>query len=351
LNIEKLQIKNLRLFKDITLTPTKQFNIITGSNGSGKTTILESIYLLARSKSFRTNNSESLISYGHTELLISANFKCQKCNTKHIGIRKTKNITEVHINSIRQKKLSEQAKQMPLGIITPNAQKLLTDGPITRRRFLNWGVFHVEHNYASLVSKYNKVLMHRNSALKNDYRNSKIWDDQLVSYGNNIDRIRNKYVTELTKLFNIFKEDFPEYKDIKIKYKRGWNNQQSLIDAIKNDPVNKNSVTYFGPHRADLTIYLGDKIASDIISNGQQKIISILLIISQLYLINNFISITPILLIDDFQYEIDDINLQKIINIIKRLNIQTFITSVIGNQNNYMRWDSRMFHVEHGEIR
>ncbi len=350
LNIQEVEIKNLRLFKQAKFNPSSNFNLLTGPNGSGKTSILESIYLLSRCKSFRTNLSERLIHNNEQELLIASTINYETNIISHIGIKITKTKTLVHLNANKQKKLSDHVKQVPLGIVTPDTQRLLTDGPKYRRKFLNWGVFHVEHEYASLVNTYSKILTQRNSILKQGRGYHSAWDNQFVQYGNEIDELRKKYMNLFMNIFTEIKYDYPELRNVNIDYKRGWKNNVHLLEAINSSNSTNQGVTYFGPHRADLYIYLKNHLAIEVLSKGQQKILSILLILTQLLIVKRKYSETPLLLIDDLQSELDDKNIKKIIKSIHQQNIQTFITSIDPQIYDLFQYETRLFHVEHGEI-
>ena len=350
MHINNINIKNFRLFENLTFPPSNKINLIIGNNGVGKSTLLEAIYLLARNKSFRTKNTSSLINNQAVEFLITANLTSDFGHNFHIGLKKTTNMTELHIAGKKQRRLTEQARVIPMGIITTNTQKFFTDGPKVRRKFLNWSVFHVEHGYAEIVAKYNKILLQRNTALRNQNRNYRIWDLQLIEYGNEIDVLRKNYINNLQLIFLDQVKYFDYLKDIEIMYKQGWKKDISLSEAIANSNDEINKYTYNGPQRADIEIYINNVSVSECLSSGQLKVLSILLILSQLNITKKVRQESPILLIDDFQSEIDKTNMKKILQVIRNLDCQTFITSI--NLDKYFESDSddRLFHVEHGEI-
>ena len=348
--IENINIKNLRILKNLQFAPSKHINLITGSNGSGKSSLLESIYLLARSRSFRTNNYINLINKDEKEIIISANLIKDSDQKIKIGLKKSSNNTELYIAGHKQKKVSHQARLIPLGIITTNSQKLLNEGPKTKRKFLNWGVFHVEHTYSDLMIKYNKILIQRNSALRTKDRGYRAWDNQLIKYGKEITTLRKKYLNYFEFEMNKLLKGYEAFKNIRIIYKQGWKSEKSLEDVIFESDETLLRYTLYGPHRADLGIYIEDKSVQEILSSGQLKLLSILLIIAQLKLINKYLGEAPILLFDDFQSELDNYNQQLLIQTIKELDIQMFITSIDFNLFFEDGFKGELFHVEHGEI-
>jgi len=239
---------------------------------------------------------------------------------------------------------------IPIGIITAHSQKLLTEAPSVRRKFLNWGVFHVEQNYAQLINNYNKVLSQRNTALRRSQKNYRIWDKQLIHIGLTIHQVRKRYLQHL--ISNIFEliQNIDEFSHIEIKYKKGWNDDKSLMEEIqeRNDEVIK--YTYAGPHRADLDICIDEKPIESFLSSGQLKMFSIILILAQLKTLRKINRETPILLFDDFQSELDAENRSRSLTLIKQLHCQAFMTSIDTDESFTDEVETKVFHVEHGQI-
>lgn len=327
--------------------------MITGSNGAGKTTILESIYLLARNRSFRTKHTKNLISTDKQEFIINAKLIQQDGSKKNLGIKKATNKSDIHLNEIKIGKLSDLARSMPIGIITPNIHKLLDSGPIYRRRLIDWGLFHVEHGYADLFTKYKKVLHQRNSAIKQKKLDFKIWDIQLAMYGEELADLRKGYLNRLYEIFFGYTKNFDDLRNIQFNYKKGWSETETLRQTLQNKFCNdeKRGFTQSGPHRSDMEILSGRVPAIEFLSRGQQKTVAILLILSQMSLQNKLVDEKPILLFDEITAELDWQRLQKILEIIDSLNCQAFLTSLNAIDNiNLHDFEIETFHVEHGEL-
>ena len=350
MHIDNIKLINFRLFESLHFSPSSKANVIIGANATGKTSLLESIYLLARNRSFRTKNNVSLINKNAQELIISANL-IKDCGTNfHLGLKKTKSQTELHIAGQKQRRVSDQARLIPLGIVTANIQRLFTDGPNIRRKFINWGVFHVEHEYATIMNTYNKILMQRNTALRSGKGFYKVWDIQFVEYGNIIDQLRKNYFKHFQCIFKKLIKNYDSFADIEIQYKQGWNKEKKLIEAIKGKNDSHLQYTASGPHRADIGIYINNNSAVEVLSNGQLKILSILFVIAQLILIQQFTNERPIVLFDDIASEIDEENKRRILQLIISLDYQSFITTLDNDFNRNEMLESQVFHVEHGEI-
>lgn len=350
--ISNIKIRNLRVIKNLDIKPSSSINIITGKNGAGKTTLLESIYVLARNKSFRNTQQKNLISNNEKQLQIEVSIKYSNESKHHIGLVKTSRKTEFTINGYKQKKLTALAKSLPIGVITPNIHKLIEDGPIYRRRFLDWGVFHVEHNYASIVQEYNRVLVQRNTAIQGSPQSKKVWDQQLVKYTELITVQRMQYLNGLIESFMHYANQFVFIDKINLKYKMGWDEkysfQQNLDRHLDNDV--RRGFTSVGPHRANIVITYDDYLAVNILSRGQQKLLAILITMAQLDQIKNYCNETPILLLDDIFSELDEESSNNLFRIIVDKKLQSFITTIDPNIFGLKVDNYKMFHVEQGEI-
>jgi DNA replication and repair protein RecF len=158
LHINRVKIENLRNIINAEISPHKGLNFIIGNNGAGKTTLLESIYLLARAKSFRQKRSGRLINEKADTLTLFAQLQSEDNRVHNIGLKKIAGQTEIKKDGKSLKKLSELAQTIPLTIITPNLQRIIEDEPQQRRRLLNWGLFHLEQSYSDLAYRYKKIL-------------------------------------------------------------------------------------------------------------------------------------------------------------------------------------------------
>lgn len=353
MKINSIHISNLRTLKNIRFFPGKKTNLILGKNASGKTSVLESIYLLARAKSFRTNKNTSLIRYGENYLSIQAVLENQSGIKTMLNVKKNIKTTSATVSNKRQTKLSILARYLPLGIVTPETHKLIHEGPQNRRKFLDWGVFHVEHGYTDIYKRYQKSLNQRNRMLRDGNKNCQQWDKEFCKYAERLDSIRLNYFKEWkAKTHNIFSE-YDVFNGVKFELKAGWPNSTSLSTILHKSLESdvKKGFTSVGPHRADIKITLDSIQAKENLSRGQLKLLSILMIISQMTLIQEKSGERPIILIDDLDAELDSSNQKIILEIIDKNNFQSFV-SMINNEQEQCKFqnDVKVFHVEHGEI-
>lgn len=371
--LELLKIYNGRNLIEYTLKPHPLFNIIYGSNGAGKTTILESIYLLLRSRTFRSSKYKSFINHDAVDCTVFSLFSSHKTpdfeSSFTLGINRSRNFSQpvIHLDSKKINSLSTITKLVILGLITPDSFTLLDAGPSIRRKFIDWGVFHVEPNFISDWRSYKKILTSRNNLLSQfsyNYKRThaisneqieqiKCWSPQLIYINNKLNNYRNNQVSNISnylkKYLSLFSEDLSN--KISFKYYQGWNKDINYEDYLSNK-ISEDLIagsTRYGTHRGELRINYNKNLAKDILSRGQKKIVIICLILSQFkYLLD----LDPerkhnILLLDDIDSELDDNNLIILFNILSTFRCQIILTTTNKNKYKFIKDnDAKWFHVE-----
>lgn len=358
LSLNRLDIKNFRNITHAQLELNTTFNIFCGDNGSGKTSILEAIYMLGLNRSFRTRNIQRIIQNNYESLTVFGLITRLGCVPTPIGVEKHrsgKNRLRINQHDIDQ--VAELAELLPLQIITPDSHRLLDAGPKYRRQFIDWGLFHVEHSFFPLWRKLNRILLQRNAVLKQRFclEHIKLWDIELIPIVECINNLRKNYVSKLSTLFAPILANFG-LTGIYLFYKQGWSEQCEFPEALAIS-LSKDielGYTQYGPHRSDLTI-CSDKIAAnDVLSRGQQKIVMYALCLAQGLLLQQETSKTCVYLLDDLASELDETLCNKMIDYLITFNSQTFVTGVSSAHLKHFFAAgpnlAQMFHVEHGSI-
>lgn len=345
----ELRIHTLRNIRSLSLQAPIGTNLIHGSNGSGKTTILEAIFLLARAKSFRSNRIGPLVTQGEKQLTIYG--KIEENQLSHrIGITKQGRETTIRIDGQRLTRSSELAKILPVQIFTPHSHQIIERGPEYRRRFVEWGVFHVEPNYLEQYRRMHRALLQRNSALRTSSHLDP-WDLEFAEAGEPVNRYREQYINALKEyVTEEVQEILPDYS-LSLDWKRGWSAHQTLLESLqahrKSD--RDKGFTQLGPHRADLHLLINGRKASDVASRGQQKMIVFAIKMAQMQFIATNSQIVPILLVDDITAELDRDNLYKMLDRIDHSQSQCFITTTDPYPFD-VKSMAGVFHVEHGSL-
>lgn len=355
MTLQRLDIYNVRNIRKQTLFPASGFNLIYGKNGSGKSALIEAIYLLGRAKSFRSSAIKSIISFDQSSLTLFAEVLNESQYLKQVGVKMDGKSIEIHINQQPNQKRSQLVYSFPLQLIHPKSFELLDAGSQLRREFLDWGVFNQEPKFLEIWRNYKKALLHRNALLKLRTSNQiNVWNQELVLYGTMINEYRFQYLTALKPVLSHAVSKFLTVIDFDIKLLSGWSGDVSFEQQLTNDLEKdlRYGYTNSGPHRADFQILIENRIAKDVVSRGQLKLLVIALKLAQVELMIKSRNYFGCILFDDFSAELDIQNRRKIIDYLMKFNTQVFITATerrdfgdLDVLDNY-----KMFHVEHGAL-
>ena len=353
MHISSLKIENLRVLERLDLAPGPGVNFIVGDNGSGKTSLLEAIYLAGRGRTFRHVDAGPMIRHGADSVTVVVEIMDGLSGRQSIlGVRREKKGLTCRLDGQDVKRRSVLAEALPIQWIGSQPQLLLGLGPDIRRRFLDMGMFHVENDYLQVFSSYQRNLRQRNAAIKQGDREAvRIWDPQLGIAGELLNQARATFVDSLleraAEIITTWKAGF----SISYRYRPGWNDQHTLAQQIaKNiDTDLKMGYTMAGPHRAELDIIVGSGLAEKQLSRGQQKILVLALNLALLDLIVSRHGRVPILLIDDLAAELDRNNRKKMIEELEQRGGQVFLTKIDESAIATIE-DAKTFHVEHGVL-
>ena len=348
-------------------------NFIIGANASGKTSLLEAIYYLSTGKSFRSRRIRNIVNrdisakefilFGRlsdgyeSEAILPTNTPSQNSNT--VGIRKSVlSNTDIKLNGELIRSASKLAAISPVVIIDPNSFELLTGSPKIRRRFLDWGVFHVEHQFSRISNEYNNCLKQRNTLLRTakiDTLQLKVWDKKLSALAEAIDENRKTYTETLRANFKKVISYFNIGTELDVQYVRGWDKNLSIQEVLEKNHKKdvESKFTQFGPHRADLKVTIKGRLVEDVLSRGQQKLLVLALYLAQIQSLVDKVNKRTVVLIDDISAELDSQNLQLIFDRLAVLETQVVCSALDMSLVQKALPDNkiyRMFHVEHGKI-
>lgn len=351
----KLDIYAVRNIQKQTIIPAPGINFIYGENSSGKSAIIEAVFILGRAKSFRSATIKPVINFAQNNLLVSAQTLQATGNTVHLGVQLDSKNFSYRINQQSTQKRSDLAYALPLQIIHPKSYELLDAGPQLRREFLDWGVFNDDANFLPAWRNFKKVLSQRNSLLKAKRpEHINVWDKELVYYGTIVNSYRQLYLQKFKPVFIDIINRFLEIDNFEIKLISGWDIstefQQVLIEDLEKDL--RYGFTHSGPHRGDFQLLVNNRLAKDFVSRGQLKLLVLSLKLAQVQLLTNEHFNMGCFLIDDFAAELDVTNRAKLLLYLSRMKCQVFITATeisdFGDLSQIKNY--KMFHVEHGNI-
>jgi DNA replication and repair protein RecF len=360
--IDRLVATNFRNFSHLSVNLHSHLNVFIGHNGSGKSSIVEALHLLGFGRSFRSNKLTSCIKHGEAQFSVyveSVKYPSSVESKIKVGIGKSK-LGEIQsqIDGDHRHRLNDLVKLFPVQLFTPQSTDLILGSPKDRRRFLDWGVFHVEHRFEMINRNFKIALRNRNALLKMhnvSHTELAIWDDKFAEFGSSIDNYRQQYLQSFKPIFKDIQGKFLKGFTVEIEYNKGWKGSDSLLDALaaklNYDAVVK--LTTVGPHKADLKFKVDGKDAAEVLSRGQLRMLVAALLLAQTATFNKKKNEQTIFLLDDIGAELDEEKRALFLEELHKTNSQIVVTSIDEQQLAFTKKyeNKKMFHVEHGSVR
>jgi DNA replication and repair protein RecF len=328
--LRRVQVTDFRCLQSATLDLDSHFTLISGANASGKTSLLEAFYVLGRGRSFRTRRLEHLIRRGAERFVVFGEVDAFQ-RTVALGVEGSAAGMRGKLGGDKVASLAELAPLLPVQIIDPEIHRLIEEGPSRRRRFLDWGVFHVEPNFVADWQRYQQALRQRNASLKSRQSRSatEAWDADLIRYGELLSAARVRYVALLAEHASSIAHNLLGM-ELAMTYRTGWGRDASLAEALRQSFAHdqESGVTQVGPHRAELQIRLDEISVKDRISRGQQKLLAAALLMAQVKLFPQDSPVRPTLLLDDPAAELDNERLTGLIREVSSQSVQLIVTTL-----------------------
>jgi DNA replication and repair protein RecF len=328
-----------------------RYNLIVGPNASGKTSLLEALFFLGRGRSFRTRRLPALVRHGEADFQLVGTLRDRGLPLT-LGVRAGRAGTEIHVGGQKVRSATELAAHFPPQIIDPEIHKLLEEGPAQRRKFVDWGVFHVEPTFLADWQRYHRALRQRNAALRASGRAAPlgIWNDEVAAAGERLASLRSAYLARLAPFLIQAGRALLDL-EVSLLHHTGWNSEQTLAEALGRsaDRDQRLGVTHVGPHRADVSVRVDGEPARERVSRGQQKLLASALTLAQLSLQESLTPGRTALLLDDPAAELDAERLERLVALVRTLPVQLFVTSLRGDLDG-LGVPGRRFHVEHGRL-
>jgi DNA replication and repair protein RecF len=348
--LRRLRVTDLRCLQAVELELDPHYTLISGPNASGKTSLLEAIYILGRGRSFRTRHLDHLIRRGAEHFVVFGEVGSPR---RSIGVEGSASRTRAKIDGAVPQSLAQLTLALPVQIIDPEVHKLIEEGPSRRRRYLDWGVFHVEPSFVGDWQRYHQVLKQRNAALKARQPRSlvSIWDQDLLGLGESLTAARSRYVSRLAEPARALGQQLLG-QTLELVYRTGWSRELSFAQALEQSwdhDVDRGS-TQVGPQRAELSLKVDGHAVKDRISRGQQKLLAAALLIAQLSLFPSDAPVRPTLLLDDPAAELDNDSLGGLIREVSAQAVQLIVTT-LSSDFTVFGTPGRQFGISGGVIR
>jgi len=351
MRLAELRVRDFRNLQGISVEPSQGLNLVVGSNGAGKTALLESIFFLARGKSFRTSRSRPLVREGARGMSVFGKVIGAQGEDHRVGIGLEGRERRVRVDEVEVGRLSALAERLGVSLLVPQSHEILGRGPDVRRRLLDWGVFHVEPGFREEARRYVRTLLQRNAALREKGGTAEAWNKLLAQAGEAVHLRRAQIIAdmrgELARLGQAMVQ-----APVELVLNRGWPESvgslsEALIRVRQQDLAQ--GFTGVGPHRAEVRILVDGRPAAEFASRGQQKLVVGSVLIAMAKLVREIRGETMIFLLDDFSSELDVRSRGALWEEVARLGCQSFVSG-LDLRSLPEHPESRLFHVERGTL-
>ncbi len=343
-----LEVEGLRCLLKTRLELHPHVNLITGANGAGKTSLLEAIYLLGRGRSFRTRLTERLIAHDAVSLKVFGKTDDPNYPTLGFGFDR-KDGLRARIAGRDAKSLAELSVAFPVQVVDPGIHRLVEEGPAYRRRWLDWGVFHVEPGFVAAWTDYARTLKQRNAALKL-HADPSPWEPELVRLGTILADARARTMALLEPFWRQTLAALLG-EPVSLSFYQGWHQERGLAEmlaATRERDLERGS-TGSGAHRFDVQLRIEGRSAREVLSRGQQKLLGAALALAMARLAGSEQRRPPTLLLDDPAAELDQEHTDALLAEIRKMRGQLVVTALHPREAQFGSPD-QAFHVEHGRV-
>jgi len=349
MSLAELRLEDLRCLRQVELELDSRLNLVSGANGSGKTSVLEAIYLLGRGRSFRTRYTAQLIRHTTSRLWVhgrtapepghSLGVECARDGGLTIRIDRTPADSRVQLSEI-----------FPVQVIDPGIHRLVEEGPAQRRRWLDWAVFHVEPDFMRHWQGYMRALKQRNAALKAGMETAP-WDSELVRVGELLTAARARMVASLQALWGAALRRLGAV-EATLGFFQGWSRELSLAESLRfhHHRDQERGITGVGPHRFDVLLRVEGRAAREVVSRGQQKLLGVAMAVAMARHLSEAVGRPSTLLLDDPAAELDTERTEALLQTVRELGAQLVVTSLQAHDTRLGVPDA-VFHVEHGSVK
>jgi DNA replication and repair protein RecF len=354
--LNSIEISKVRNLDAVSVDCHPRANIIYGANGSGKTSLLEAIFLLGRGRSFKHRDLRLVVNRGSESLVVSGRVVRPDSDAEHqLGVmRSVKGEFEARCDGKNLSSAGQLATELPIQLVDAHSFSLLEGGPLQRRQFIDWGVFHVEHGYSELWRRFQKALKQRNQLLRRgriDDDLLKLWSQELAPLNEMVAEQRKTYISQLEEFIQPVVDAFAGLGRVSLEYHQGWPEDTPIIDVLLADTERDiaTGTTSHGAQRADIRVYVDGVAAADSLSRGQSKLLVYALKLAQAAHYQATIGHSCVFLLDDLPAELDYENRKDVLAYLHHLECQYFVTGV--DKKDFDGIDaqlSQLFHVEHG---
>jgi DNA replication and repair protein RecF len=352
--LRQLRLENLRAFQSLDLDLDQGWNVFVGPNGAGKTTLLEAAYLLSHARTFRGGPKDVLVSRGSAGFSVYGRVE-RSGSTDALGLARSGGLLEARINGMPAA-IADLLRHAAVACFEPGSHELISGAADIRRRFLDWGVFHVEPEFLVVWRAFQRALRQRNALLRTGGSASELepWDLEFARAGSELATMRARYAAVLGPAAIAALGDLlPELGEAQITLESGWRGEgdpmAELLAAREEDL--RRGYTTRGPHRADWSLWFERAPRREHLSRGQEKLCALACILAQAGVYAAKRGEWPVICIDDLASELDTPHQEKLVHALRKVDAQVLVTGThLPRALDDANIPATRFHVEPGKV-
>lgn len=368
MKLTELNLHHFRNYDEAQVEFSPQINVLIGENAQGKTNLLESIYVLAMTRSHRTNNDRELIEFGKDAAQIRGTVQRELGSLK-LELDIGKHGKKAKANHLEKARLSEYLGQLNVILFAPEDLALVKGAPTVRRRFIDMEFGQVSPKYLHDLTQYRDILKQRNRYLKQlqsheaqDQLYLEVLSEQLAAVGGAIISQRVKFLSELEGYAQKLHQSITQGKEkLTFEYSSAVKDastltevelSEALMDLYRQNQSKEifQGTTLYGPHRDDVRFLINHKNVQTYGSQGQQRTTALSVKLAEIDLMKNQTGEYPILLLDDVLSELDGARQTHLLKTIQD-KVQTFLTTPgLSDVARNLIKEPRIFHIRDGQI-
>ncbi|HSN00867.1 MAG TPA: DNA replication/repair protein RecF [Rudaea sp.] len=355
MRLARLHIENLRNIRVLEVALEPGLNVFVGPNGAGKSSILEAAFLLSHAQSFRAGSADDLVRRGQTRLAVAATVVRAHAERRVALIRENGGWS-ARVDQDCVSQIGDAVREVAVACFEPGSHELISGSGSGRRRFLDWGVFHVEHGFMAAMKRYRRILQQRNTALKQGVGDSEMdaWDTELARMAEPIDRMRREYFSRFApRLAEVLSQFLPELEASIIEWQRGWPEGVDLRELTMQRRTHDRlrGHTSRGPHRADWSVRFAQAPQREHLSRGQEKLCALACVLAQARVHADASGHWPVIALDDLASELDLEHQRRALEWLRQGCEQVLVSGVDLADALKQAPAISVFHVEHGSLR
>lgn len=356
MRLVSLRIDGLRNLRDVELAPDPGINVLVGANGAGKTSVLEAVYLLSHGHSFRGGPLDVLQHRDGDGFSVFGEWAVRGGQHRRLGLGRRGGRWTLRVDGDDVRTLGGLVQHCAVTCFDPGAHELISGAAEGRRRFLDWGVFHVEHAFLVAWRRYQRALRQRNALLRAPSEppagQYEAWEREMGASGATMDASRRTYLDALEPhLVGICSRLLPELGQPRLTYRRGWPEDMDLVTYLVQRRARDRQRGHSGQgaHRADWTLVFEHAPSREHLSRGQTKLAAMACVLAQAAAFAAEQGEWPLVCLDDLGSELDAAHQEAVIAQLQRHDAQVFVTGTVCPEP-LAAASVQMFHVEQGRV-